>query len=115
MRPTLCDVTLITDDGRRIAGHKDVLASALAYFIAMFTGSGVFNSARCCFVKSSQQDIAIKNIDGQALEAIVKWCYSDTVDTNEDNQLFVLLAFGKSLRTLASNLDIRGALRTFPE
>ncbi|RWS01653.1 eRF1: BTB: and Kelch domain containing protein-like protein [Dinothrombium tinctorium] len=39
MRPTLCDVNLITDGGRRIAGHKGVITSALAYFNAMFTGS----------------------------------------------------------------------------
>ncbi|RWS10322.1 Ring canal kelch-like protein [Dinothrombium tinctorium] len=95
MRPTLCDVTLITDDGRRIAGHRVVLASALPYFNAMFTGSGVLNSA-CCYVESSQQEIAIKNIDGQALEAIVKWCYSGTVDTNEDN-VQQLLAGAKML------------------
>ncbi|RWS24101.1 Ring canal kelch-like protein [Leptotrombidium deliense] len=95
MRPTLCDVTLITDDGRRISAHRVVLASALQYFNAMFTASGVSTNG-CCYVESNQHEIAIKNIDGQALETIVKWCYLGSVETDEES-VQELLAGAKML------------------
>lgn len=90
MRPSLCDVTLISDDGIEIAAHRVVLSSALHYFHSMFVGSGCPSGASSStglvqFKESEQQEISIKNIDGKSLQQIIHWCYTANVDLNEDN------------------------------
>ncbi|XP_053202417.1 kelch-like protein 3 [Panonychus citri] len=78
LRPDHCDVTLLTEDGHSIEGHKVVLSSALPYFSAMFTPRSGLS-----YIESAQREILIKNIDGQALEDIIKWCYSLPVEPDE--------------------------------
>ena len=80
MRPHLCDVSLITDDNQRIVAHRVVLASALQYFNAMFVGCGGGQ-----YIESGLHEIHIQNIDGLALNEIVKWCYTGSVDTTPNN------------------------------
>lgn len=80
MRPSLCDVTLVTEDGREIVAHRVVLASSLHYFNVMFTGVSGGQ-----YIESGMHEIHIKNIEGLALQQIVKWCYIGCVDVNEDN------------------------------
>src|SRR3989442_15392924 len=80
MRPSLCDVTLVTEDGREIVAHRVVLASSLHYFNVMFTGVSGGQ-----YIESGMHEIHIKNIEGLALQQIVKWCYTGCVDVNEDN------------------------------
>ncbi len=80
MRPHLCDVCLITEDNEEIVAHRVVLASTLQYFNAMFVGC-----AGAQYIESGLHEIHIKNIDGFALQEIVKWCYTGCVETNEDN------------------------------
>lgn len=80
MRPQLCDVSLITDDGEVIVAHRVVLASTLQYFNAMFIGCSGGQ-----YIESGLHEIHIKNIEGFALQEIVKWCYTGCVDANEDN------------------------------
>ncbi|CAG2172412.1 unnamed protein product [Oppiella nova] len=81
MRPHLCDVSLATDDNHHISAHRVVLASTLQYFNAMFIGSTVGGQ----YVESGLYEIHIKNIDGPALNEIIKWCYTGCVDTSADN------------------------------
>lgn len=80
MRPQLCDVSLVTEDGEVIVAHRVVLASTLQYFYAMFVGC---NGSQ--YIESDLHEIQIKSISGFALQEIVKWCYTGCVDTNEDN------------------------------
>ncbi|XP_054155500.1 kelch-like protein 3 [Oppia nitens] len=81
MRPQLCDVTLITDDNHRIVAHRIVLAASLQYFQAMFVGSPSGGQ----YVESGQCEIHIRNVDGMALNEIIKWSYTGQVDTRTDN------------------------------
>lgn len=87
LRPSLCDVTLVSDDGLKIDAHRIVLASALNYFSAMFIGSGDVSSCSgsLTYRESDLSEIAIKNIEGPALNQIVRWCYLGSVEPNEDN------------------------------
>ncbi|XP_015790549.1 kelch-like protein 3 isoform X1 [Tetranychus urticae] len=91
LRPDHCDVTLITEDGYHIEGHKVVLSSALPYFSAMFTPRSGLS-----YIESEQREILIKNIDGSALEEIIRWCYSLPVEPDETN-VQQLLAGAKML------------------
>lgn len=84
MRPQLCDVCLVTDDGEHIVAHRIVLASALHYFKAMFTGFGGL------YVESGMHEIVIKNIDGFALQQIVKWCYTGSIEIDQDHVQHIL-------------------------
>ncbi|CAG2179428.1 unnamed protein product, partial [Oppiella nova] len=63
------------------SAHRVVLASTLQYFNAMFIGSTVGGQ----YVESGLYEIHIKNIDGPALNEIIKWCYTGCVDTSADN------------------------------
>ncbi|XP_074605361.1 kelch-like protein 3 [Brevipalpus obovatus] len=90
-RPEHCDIILKTEDGRGIHGHKMVLSAALPYFRAMFTShSGV------SYIESEAREILIKNIDGQALSEIFKWCYALPVEPTE-NTVQQLLAGARLL------------------
>lgn len=86
MRDKLCDVCLITDDGHEIVAHRVVLASALQYFNAMFVGSGGQ------YKESGLNEILMQKMDGSALDHIVKWCYTGSVEANENNVQQLLTA-----------------------
>lgn len=95
LRPKLCDVCLLTDDGQRCFAHRIVLASAVSYFNAMFAGGGggsaVNNGSTSnsstnvgTFVEQNQFEVYIGNVDGRSLNEIIKYCYLGMVDVNED-------------------------------
>ncbi|CAG9787729.1 unnamed protein product [Diatraea saccharalis] len=70
----LCDVTLIAG-GCRIPAHKVMLASCSEYFAAMFTGS----------LKESQlTEITLERVDSQALQALIRYCYTGTIELREE-------------------------------
>ncbi|XP_037957159.1 ring canal kelch protein isoform X2 [Teleopsis dalmanni] len=77
----LCDVILVADD-IEIHAHKMVLAACSPYFCAMFTG----------FEESKQTRIALKGIDYRALELLIEYVYTSTVEVNEDNVQVLLTA-----------------------
>lgn len=96
MRPNLCDVCLISDDGHRIYAHRIVLASAIQYFSTMFVGpdcstemdrDGPECSAQgsVAFIEQSKYEILIHNVDGPSLNEIIKYCYLGTVVLREDS------------------------------
>lgn len=70
----LCDVFLIAD-GCRIPAHKVLLASCSEYFAAMFTGS---------LREAQLTEITLERIDSQALQALVHYCYTGTIELREE-------------------------------
>uniref|UniRef100_A0A1B0BV79 BTB domain-containing protein n=1 Tax=Glossina palpalis gambiensis TaxID=67801 RepID=A0A1B0BV79_9MUSC len=89
----LCDVTLVVKD-MEIPAHKIVLASYSPYFYAMFTG----------FEESRQDRIILQGVDRHALELLIEYVYTSTVEVKEDN-VEVLLTAAKLLQLT----DVRDA------
>ncbi|XP_052278496.1 kelch-like protein 5 isoform X2 [Dreissena polymorpha] len=71
---SLCDVYLVCGQ-RRIPAHRLVLSAASDYFAAMFT-----NDVR----EANMEEIKMKEMDPDALEAIVKFAYTGTIELRED-------------------------------
>ncbi|XP_071637015.1 kelch-like protein 5 isoform X1 [Temnothorax longispinosus] len=71
----LTDVTLIAGN-KRIPAHRLVLSVGSEYFAAMFT-----NSMR----ESVQNEIELMNVDGDALWALVLYCYTGCIELQEDS------------------------------
>ena len=63
---SLCDVVLVAGQ-RRIPAHRLVLSAASDYFAAMFT-----NDVR----EASMEEIKMKDVDPDALAAIVNFAYT---------------------------------------
>lgn len=95
MRPNLCDVCFLTEDGHRIFAHRVVLASTIPYFSTMFVGSDFsvesdsteikWNLAyNVNYVEQKQYEIPIKNVDGRSLNEIIKYCYMGVINITED-------------------------------
>ncbi|KAH8413212.1 hypothetical protein KR009_008846 [Drosophila setifemur] len=77
----LCDVILVADDVE-IHAHRMVLASCSPYFYAMFTS----------FEESRQARITLQSVDARALELLIDYVYTATVEVNEDNVQVLLTA-----------------------
>jgi len=74
------DITLKTDDGGVICGHKVVLSSASPYFHAMFTN----------FSEKNQDFVVIKNIDFIALQLLIDFIYFGKITvTEKDVQVII--------------------------
>lgn len=71
----LTDVILIAGQ-RRIPAHKIVLSANCEYFAAMFTNS---------LKETFQNEIELKEVDGDALWYLVRYFYTGTIDLLEDN------------------------------
>ncbi|XP_071629827.1 kelch-like protein 1 [Temnothorax longispinosus] len=71
----LTDVTLIAGN-KRVPAHRLVLSAGLEYFAAMFT-----NPLR----ESTQNEIELIDVDGDALWALVLYCYTGCVELQEDS------------------------------
>lgn len=71
----LCDVT-VRAGGKDILAHRSALAAASSYFYAMFVNE----------MSESRQDvIIIKEVDANALELLIEYCYTAEVKVTEDN------------------------------
>ncbi|XP_024871275.1 kelch-like protein 5 isoform X2 [Temnothorax curvispinosus] len=77
----LTDVTLIAGN-KRVPAHRLVLSAGSEYFAAMFT-----NPLR----ESTQNEIELIDVDGDALWALVLYCYTGCVELQEDS-VEILLA-----------------------
>lgn len=71
----LTDVTLIAGD-RKIIAHRLILSSASDYFSAMFTTN---------LRESVEEEVSMKNIDPDALQLLIEYCYTGVIELNEDN------------------------------
>ena len=71
----LCDVTITAGEGK-IRAHKLVLAASSPYFETMFTGD---------FPESNQSEVTIREVDPEAMETLIEFCYTATVKIDESN------------------------------
>nr|CAH8875444.1 unnamed protein product [Trichobilharzia regenti] len=71
----LCDVILLVD-GREIYTHRVVLAACSAYFRAMFTGE---------LAESRQTKVTLYDLDGDAVETLIDFCYTSQITVEECN------------------------------
>ncbi|XP_071629820.1 kelch-like protein 5 [Temnothorax longispinosus] len=71
----LTDVTLIAGN-KRVPAHRLVLSAGSEYFAAMFTSS---------FQESAQNEIELMDVDGDALWALVLYCYTGCIELQEDS------------------------------
>ncbi|XP_071629423.1 kelch-like protein 5 isoform X2 [Temnothorax longispinosus] len=71
----LTDVTLIAGN-KRVPAHRLVLSAGLEYFAAMFT-----NPLR----ESAQNEIELMDVDGDALWALVLYCYTGCIELQKDS------------------------------
>lgn len=72
----LCDVTLVAGiNGKRISAHRLVLSASSAYFSAMFTGS---------LREAQQNEVTLGDVHGDALQSLVQYCYTGTIELRED-------------------------------
>ena len=78
----LCDVT-ITVGGRKIHAHKNVLAASCPYFETMFTGT---------FPESNQREVSIREVDEEAIETLIVFCYTSSIEVEKNNVQDLLAA-----------------------
>ncbi|XP_069941276.1 kelch-like protein 5 isoform X2 [Cherax quadricarinatus] len=79
-RGQLCDVTLVAGN-RRIRAHRLVLSAASDYFAAMFTSP---------VLEATQEEVAMRDMDSDALLILVNYCYTGTLELHEDTVEVVL-------------------------
>lgn len=73
--PQFTDVVLLGNDGTRISAHRNILAAASPYFMAMFSGH---------FPESEQPEIYLPEIDTLCLKLVVEFIYTGLVDINDE-------------------------------
>ncbi|XP_012264129.2 kelch-like protein 5 [Athalia rosae] len=71
----LTDVILVAGT-KRIPAHRLVLSAGSEYFAAMFTSS---------LRESGQNEIELMGVDGDALWALVQYCYTGCIELREDS------------------------------
>lgn len=71
----LCDVVLVLPGPRRIPAHRIVLSSASDYFSAMFTSD---------VLEATQNEVNMKDVDPDAMTALVKYMYDGKLEIKED-------------------------------
>lgn len=71
----LCDIVILVGT-RRIFAHKLVLSACSPYFRAMFTSE---------MAESRQTEVTIRDVDEQAMETLIEFCYSAIIIIEESN------------------------------
>lgn len=71
----LCDVVLNVGI-RKIFAHRVILSACSPYFRAMFTGE---------LAESRQTEVTIRDIDEQAMELLIDFCYTSYILVEETN------------------------------
>lgn len=69
----LCDVVLNVGN-TKISAHKIILCASSPYFKAMFTNE---------LAESKQTEVTIKDIDENAMEMLIDFCYSSKITIDE--------------------------------
>jgi len=78
----LCDVELVVDQ-QCFRAHRVVLAASSMYFRAMFCRQ---------MAESGQRRVVIQGVDADALDSLIKFSYTCTLEINEDNAQSLLAA-----------------------
>ena len=71
----MCDITINVGE-LEIHAHKLVLVSSIPYFYAMFTSD---------LVESKQNSVTLKDMDSSAVEAIIDFAYTATLNVTSRN------------------------------
>ncbi|KAK6194677.1 hypothetical protein SNE40_000267 [Patella caerulea] len=71
----LCDVVLIVGV-KKIFAHRVILSACSPYFHAMFT---------CELAESRQTEVPIRDIDENAMELLIDFCYTSNITVEESN------------------------------
>jgi kelch-like protein 20 len=71
----LCDVCLLVGS-RRIFAHRVILSACSPYFRAMFTGD---------LSESKLPEVTIRDVDENAMELLIEFCYSSKIIVEESN------------------------------
>ncbi|KAM7362050.1 kelch-like protein 3 [Cochliomyia hominivorax] len=69
------DVRLVGNDGTRISAHRNILAAASPFFMAMFSGH---------FPESDQAEIELPEIDTHCLKLVVEFIYTGLCEINDE-------------------------------
>jgi kelch-like protein 20 len=91
----LCDVVLNVGS-RKIFAHRVILSACSAYFRAMFTGGELLElhhalatTDGCCpfseLEESRQTEVTIRDIDENAMELLIDFCYTSHIIVEESN------------------------------
>lgn len=78
----LCDVELVVDQ-TCFRAHRIVLAASSMYFRAMFCRQ---------MAESGQRRVVIQGVDGDALESLIKFAYTCSLEISEENAQSLLAA-----------------------
>ena len=78
----LCDVT-ISVGGRKIHAHKVILAASCPYFEKRFTWG---------LSESNQSDVTLREVDAEAMETLIDFCYTSSIEVVESNVQDLLAA-----------------------
>ena len=78
----LCDVELVVEQ-KCLRAHRVVLAASSMYFRAMFCRQ---------MAESGQRRVVIQGVDADALDSLVKFAYSCSLEINEENAQSLLAA-----------------------
>lgn len=85
----LCDVTLETDDGTRVAAHRCVLAAISPFFYAMFLSD---------LAEKNAAVVHMKEMTGDVLETVVRYAYQPGVRLSDCEAVLRLLEAADRLR-----------------
>ena len=78
----LCDVT-ISVGGRKIHAHKVILAASCPYFEKRFTWG---------LSESNQSDVTLREVDAEAMETLIDFCYTSSIEVDWSNVQDLLAA-----------------------
>lgn len=91
----LCDVVIRVDNHDFVA-HRAVLAATIPYFMAMFTGKIIFTIYQnrvydnnviftVELAESKQNIITLREVEPEAIELLIQFVYTSTIEVREDN------------------------------
>ena len=78
----LCDITLVANN-HKFSAHRIVLASNIPYFYGMFLHG---------MMETKQDVITINNVDPNALEQFINYCYNGKIRITDENVQSLLIA-----------------------
>jgi len=79
----LCDVTLVTKDGKQFKAHRNVLSAASPFFCKLLQSD----------MKENREGIVrFEEISGAVMEDVLEFIYTGTVEVTQDNSKYLIAA-----------------------